>query len=334
MDDKQMDQTGLTTFRLSTDDLPDKDRVAMWREHCCRVVMKLDIEPINDAKLEYSILARELPGVRVMSTASSPVRITRTREYLADGNGDLVFIINQTGKTIVSARGRDVALREGDAVLMSASEVKIFDRHSYGGALSFRIPRSILAPMVTYVDDVVMQVVPHNTDALKLLAGYAAPLFNDLALATLEFRRTAVNHLHDLVALALGAARDGVATGRAMPAARLRMAKSYIAENSNRRDLSVGVVAAHLGLTPRNLQRLFESEGTTFSEFLLSQRLSRAHRMLTEPRLAQNPVGAIAYDAGFGDLSYFNRSFKRRFGMTPRDVRNDGRRLLEVSNSR
>ena len=334
MDDKLMDQAGLTTFRLSTDDLPDKDRVAMWRDHCCRVVMKLDIEPIGDARLEYSILARDLPGVRVMSTASSPVRIIRTREYLADGNGDLVFIINQTGKTTVTARGRDVALREGDALLMSASEVKVFDRHSYGGALSFRIPRSILSSMVTYVDDVVMQVVSYNTDALKLLAGYAAPLFNDIALATPEFRRTAVNHLHDLVALALGAARDGVAAGHAIPAARLRMAKSYIMENSNRRDLSVGAVAAHLGLTPRNLQRLFESEGTTFSEFLLLQRLSRAHRMLTEPRLAQNPVGAIAYDAGFGDLSYFNRSFKRRFGVTPRDVRNDSTRFMEVSNGR
>lgn len=327
-----MDQPGLTTVRLSTADIPEKDRIAIWRDYYCRLMMKLDIDPLNGMPVEYSLLARDLPGVRVMSTASSPVRITRTREFLADGNGDLVLIINQTGKVTASARGRDVELQEGDALLMSASEVKVFDRHTYGGSLSVRIPRSILSSMVTYVDDAVMRVIPHNTDALKLLAGYAAPLFNDLALATPEFQRTAVNHLHDLVALALGATRDGLANARAIPAARLRMAKSYIMENSSRRDLSVSVVAAHLGLTPRNLQRLFESEGTTFSEFLLSQRLSRAHRMLTEPRLAQSPVGAIAYDAGFGDLSYFNRSFKRRFGMTPRDVRYEGTNLLKVSN--
>lgn len=333
MGDELMDQTGLTTVRFSTADYPEKDRMAVWRDHCCRLLMKLDIEPINGGELEYSLLARDLPGVRVMSTAMSPVRITRTHEYAVDGNADLIFIINQTGKATTSSRGRDVVLNEGDALLMSASDTKTFDRHSYGGSLSFRIPRPILSSMVTYVDDVVMQIIPQNTDALKLLAGYAAPLFNDIALEAPEFRRTAVNHLHDLVALALGAVRD-VPAGRAIPAARLRMAKSYIAENSNRRELSVGMVAAHLGLTPRNLQRLFETEGTTFSEFLLSQRLSRAHRMLTEPRLAQNPVGAIAYDAGFGDLSYFNRSFKRRFGMTPRDVRNDGTRLLEFSNSR
>src|SRR4029079_6592899 len=126
MDDKLMDQAGLTTFRLSTDDLPDKDRVAMWRDHCCRVLMRLEMEPINDARLEYSIVARDLPGLRVMSTASSPVRIIRTREYLADGNGDLVFIIHPTGKTTRTTRAQDVELREGDALLMSASEVKVF----------------------------------------------------------------------------------------------------------------------------------------------------------------------------------------------------------------
>src|SRR6476659_2019093 len=329
-----MNPDGFSTIRFSTADLPEKDRVAMWREHYGRMSMKLDIEPINDTPLECAILIRVLPGVQIMSTAMSPSRITRTREFLADGNGDLTFIINQSGSVVTQSRGRDVVLREGDAVLMSTGEVKVFDRPVHGGSLSFRIPRSILSSIVPDVDDVVMQLIPQKTEALKLLAGYAAPLFNDIALATPEFRRTAVNHLHDLVALALGAARDGVAAGHAIPAARLRMAKSYIVENSSRRELSVGAVAAHLGLTPRNLQRLFESEGTTFSEFLLLQRLSRAHRMLTEPRLAQNPVGSIAYDAGFGDLSYFNRSFKRRFGMTPRDVRNDGTKLLEASSSR
>jgi AraC-like DNA-binding protein len=44
--------------------------------------------------------------------------------------------------------------------------------------------------------------------------------------------------------------------------------------------------------------------------------------MLTQANWAQSPVGAIAYDAGFGDLSYFNRSFKRRYGATPREIRN------------
>ena len=219
-----MNPDGFSTIRFSTADLPEKDRVAMWREHYGRMSMKLDIEPINAAPLECAILIRVLPGVQIMSTAMSPSRITRTREFLADGNGDLTFIINQSGSVVTQSRGRDVVLREGDAVLMSTGEVKVFDRPVHGGSLSFRIPRSILSAIVPDVDDVVMQLIPQKTEALKLLAGYAAPLFNDIALATPDFRRTAVNHLHDLVALALGSAHDAIwpcgrprRTGRAAP---------------------------------------------------------------------------------------------------------------------
>jgi AraC-like DNA-binding protein len=50
---------------------------------------------------------------------------------------------------------------------------------------------------------------------------------------------------------------------------------------------------------------LFESEGTTFSRFLLDQRLARAHRMLSHPRLAER--SAIAYEAGWRCLEFQSR---------------------------
>lgn len=31
-------------------------------------------------------------------------------------------------------------------------------------------------------------------------------------------------------------------------------------------------------------------------------------------------ISAVAYDIGFSDLSYFSRTFRRRFGVTPTDV--------------
>jgi AraC-like DNA-binding protein len=43
--------------------------------------------------------------------------------------------------------------------------------------------------------------------------------------------------------------------------------------------------------------------------------------MLTNGRWAGVGIAAIAYDAGFGDLSYFNRAFKRHYGATPSEVR-------------
>ena len=66
---------------------------------------------------------------------------------------------------------------------------------------------------------------------------------------------------------------------------------------------------------------LFEKTGTTFTDFALERRLDAAHCMLTSPRYVTWSITAIALEAGFGDLSHFNRSFKRRYLMTPTDLR-------------
>jgi AraC-like DNA-binding protein len=43
--------------------------------------------------------------------------------------------------------------------------------------------------------------------------------------------------------------------------------------------------------------------------------------MLTDPRFADRSIASVAFDARFGDVSYFNRSFRRRFGVTPSEIR-------------
>lgn len=306
--------------RVSTADLPERNRVAVWRE---LYGLTVEIEPAKDTRFECALVSRALPGLKLLLAEMSAVRVVRTREFIADGSDDLILLINQTGALTVSARGCEVVLREGDAVLLSSSDVKVCQRHTPGGSFSLRVPRSVLASMVIDVDDAVMKYIPRDADVLRLLTGYAGGLLEEDTLLLPALRRSVVTHVHDLVALALGATREtaDVAKDRGMGAVRLRSAKSYIAKNSHRQNLAIGTVAAHLRVTPRYLQKLFESEGGTFSEYLRHLRLARAHRMLTEPRFAQSAVGTVAYEVGFSDLSYFNRSFKQRYGITPSDVR-------------
>jgi AraC-like DNA-binding protein len=150
------------------------------------------------------------------------------------------------------------------------------------------------------------------------------PLFDDMqSLATPELHSLVVDHVYDLVALALGATRDAaaIANGRGVRAARLHAIKTEILNSLNRHELSLAGLAARHRVTPRHVQMLFESDGTTFSRFLLEQRPARAHRLLSNPLLAERTISSVAYEAGFGDLSHFNRVFRRRYGETPTDVR-------------
>ena len=88
--------------------------------------------------------------------------------------------------------------------------------------------------------------------------------------------------------------------------------------------MSVAAVAVRQGVTPRYIHKLFENEGGTFSEYVLDRRLCAAHRLLTNRRLADRSIASVAYDCGFGDLSYFNRTFRRRYNATPTEVRSSG----------
>jgi AraC-like DNA-binding protein len=87
------------------------------------------------------------------------------------------------------------------------------------------------------------------------------------------------------------------------------------------RDQSLGTVAVRHGISPIYVRKLFEGQGSSFSEFVLGERLARVHRVLSDPRMSARPISAVAMEAGFGDLSYFNRAFRRRYGASPSDVR-------------
>src|SRR5262249_34229953 len=113
----------------------------------------------------------------------------------------------------------------------------------------------------------------------------------------------------------------GVGPGLGVRAAGLRAIKADLAGRLGELDLSVAGLALRHRCTPRFVQRLFEAEGTTFTEYVLAQRLALAYRMLSDARRSGDKIATIAYDAGFGDLSYFNRPFRRRCGGAPPDVR-------------
>jgi transcriptional regulator GlxA family with amidase domain len=185
------------------------------------------------------------------------------------------------------------------------------------------VPRKPMMVLVPNLDDLLVRPLPKDAGVLELLDNYLAVLEHGEAVNTPELRQAVIAHIHDLVAVALGATRDllEAANRRGIRAARLHAIKADIAKNLAGGDVSAGALAMRHRVTPRYIHKLFESEGTTLSKFVLGERLSRVHRMLTDWRCAGRTIGALAFAAGFGDLSTFNHAFRRHYGATPSDVR-------------
>jgi AraC-like DNA-binding protein len=273
---------------------------------------------------EASNRCLSLPGLLLMEGSSSPVKISRGGQYLADGNDDVVLAINRSGSVVVNSNGREQSLGDGEAIVLSGGEAASFHRTSLGRSFALRVPRTMFESTVVSLDDALMRPISSDRGALKLMEDYARWLLNAGNIDH-QLLNISVRHIQDLLALTIGPTADFADTARTrgLRAARLKLAKSFIVAHSSRRDLSVSAVATSLSVTPRYVQRLFEADGTTFSEFLTGQRLARARRLLCEPSSSPTAISTIAYDVGFGDLSYFNRCFRRQYGVTPREVRGD-----------
>jgi AraC family transcriptional regulator len=86
--------------------------------------------------------------------------------------------------------------------------------------------------------------------------------------------------------------------------------------------LALTDLAHETATSPYHFLRTFRQVvGMTPHQFVLHTRLTRAAVRL---RATDDPVSAIAFDAGFGDLSTFNRRFRRLMGCSPGAYR-DGR---------
>jgi AraC family transcriptional regulator len=86
-----------------------------------------------------------------------------------------------------------------------------------------------------------------------------------------------------------------------------------------RRPLSLEELSALVGISPYHFLRTFRQVvGLTPHQFILRRRLREAALRL---RTTAEPVLDIALDAGFGDLSNFNHTFRAAFGTTPTEYR-------------
>jgi AraC-like DNA-binding protein len=314
-------------FRFSTDELPEKDRLSIWREVFGRKVVKMDMESIGSQPFRSEANIYALPNLTIASISSSPNRITRTRALAADGSDDLVLGILLSGKCVTHQGKKEVAFQAHEGVLWSNASS---GGGSYEGSIDFltiAVPRTALTQVVANIDDTLMQLIPQGNDAMRLLVGYVKLLQVEFSHMSLELKTAAGSHVQDLVAMALGASRDAaeLANGRGIKVARLLALKTDILANLTRRDLSIETLASRHGISPRYIRTLFEGEEQTFTDFVLSHRLERAHRCLVDPRFAGYMISTIAFKAGFGDLSYFNHAFRRRYGATPSDIRASAR---------
>jgi AraC-like DNA-binding protein len=265
--------------------------------------------------------------VRTVSCATSVGTLyVRTRELTSDGNDSVGIVVNSGRRAVVAHRGREIALGPDEAIPIFTQDPARLTATRHIGLL---FPRAALASRIRDIDSLARGPIPRRSEPLRLLMSYIRMVSESAAPETPNLRDVVVSHIHDLAALALGPhpQKDYLS---AVAAARLNAALALIKANFSNPDLTVMEIARRQNISPRHLQRLLESTGRSFSTYVNDLRLDRAYALIRELRNDPRRISDIALQAGFSDISHFNRLFRARFGATPSDVRHGARRSLDA----
>jgi AraC-like DNA-binding protein len=311
---------------FSTATLPARDRLPVWREVFGQTMVRLDIEPVKGTPFCAEGALCALPGAALASVTASPIRVSRTPRLIAEDAVDMVFLVTADAPLHIVQRGREQMLQAGDAIFVRGNERSTIQCRSTTRFTNISVPINDLMPLLAGHDDLSMTVVNRQNDGFDLLMNYASLLQARQKPLPDELGRIAAAHIRDLMAATIGTDPDcnpRVGERGGVRVARLRAIKADVARYLCEPTLSIDKIAARHGISPRYVRKLFREDQTTFSEFTLALRLERSRQLLRSPTHATSTVTSIAHTVGFNDLSYFNRTFRRRYGITPSELRND-----------
>lgn len=266
-----------------------------------------------EARFEADLAARDWPGVRLVQVDSPAAQVRGGR----GGRPGWYLLYNEFGRCALQQDGRRAALDAGELSLLRA------DRPY---EIAFDQPnRMTIAALPLLEGPPALQrrlVLRHGRDESALVGALLRRLaqLDDAAARGLDAQALRAA-LCDLLLLARPVATPG-ASEAALPgrqAGQLMHIAALVQRELASPELDGRLIAAELGLSLRAVQLLFERQGTTASAYILAQRLQHAASVLRE-RPAQR-IADLALEAGFGDLSYFCRAFRRRYGCTAREWR-------------
>ncbi|MGS2742734.1 helix-turn-helix transcriptional regulator [Halomonas sp. LS-001] len=312
-------------FTFSTQHFAPSERLEAAQDIYSAIAqVQLDAPKNQTPHVETRI--RLLPGVSIANVTASSLHAARKSPQVIDGNDDITFLIHPGGQG-----GWLSHLQAHDTLACTPGRARIVLNHQSGSVdfhgervnfLSVAFSRAQLAPFVNGLDHLPKSLLPpgeplqHLTRIALALTQHADAMdeYSSLQLSS---------QLMDLACLALGATHDASIRSQhgGLREARLKAIKADI-KLLARTPLSLKDLALRHQVSPSYIRALFSNEGTSFTDYLLEQRLQMAFDALTTPQSSPRSVSDIAFHTGFNHLSWFYRAFKQRFGVPPGEARN------------
>lgn len=321
-DQSQLDSPRI--LRFTTQGIVPNDRVQMWEGHNARALIPLDIRTINDRPMRAAETNLHLPSVRLASVFGSSQVVERSESFINDNPTGVVAIFFATeGDAFFFHRGGNISLRPGQAIVYDADRPFLRGFGEGFRELVLTIPKQRYRELVGKKGPdlpAVFEFGPTGSPGEQALARLVNLTLQRITtgetthLIHTELSEKSLESSEDEV---LGLIRNVLGESGSSEQGLISAAHNYIELNITDQDLSPPNISAAIGISERQLSRIFAGAGMTIGRYVLTKRLEIARDALANPEQDRVAVGEIAQRFGFSSPSHFSRSFREYVGLTP-----------------
>lgn len=294
----------------------------MWTDKLQKVCGQFNPVRKDSNQVRGGVQVHEAGGLALAQVANDVDFVRREWADIRIDSGDhLLLFIQLEGACGIEQHGREAIITAGDCILIDSS---CPSRFHFGGKFSNHLSVQLPRPMVFCDQETKVETsrplsaqdpmasILHGLVAKLLstkVSDYRAPQLCDLLLSTTRHAFSGTSH----------ALENPISKGAET---RLEMVQILIDQHLTEEYLSPKWLAAQMGISLRTLQTDFSTLDKTATELIRIGRLQRVHNQLQQMKNsgAMPTIAELAYAAGFNDISYFNRSFRKFFGCSPKDV--------------
>jgi len=309
---------------FTVDEAPDKERFDVWKESISCV---FDVEAATDIRkgeFNATVDAHILGPVMLARTQTHQQKWTRSSFNIArDGMDHYMLQLFEHGQMAYEDSDGTTYVPQQGLVLYDLSQESVSQTDNFTN-LSLIIPRTMLEGALKSPDDQHLRTLHSSEPMVALLRDHMQSLKRQAANMTVSQSMEIAPATIGLVGACLNASISDTPNGlEGVNTALSVMVKRYIENHLLDSNMTPDNIAKAAGISRSKLYQLFEPLGGV-SSYIKERRLRRALSLLVDPHQKHRTILEVALDVGFASDSDFSRSFKRRYGVSPRDARSLG----------
>jgi AraC family transcriptional regulator, positive regulator of tynA and feaB len=307
---------------MSTDTLPERERIAFWHERlrAWDQFSRLECVPPRGTSFHGSLEYADLQGLRLCKLKIGGVSVNRPQPQAWEHYRHALNVVFQVrGHSQFEQCGRTVLLSPGEWAI---SDTRFSSRMEFAAdgveQLLLMVPAGHLRG-IQIRDNFTARSFSSRKGLGKLIYQFVSTTFSQLRNLSEQSERTVAETIHQLLSHALLELLGDEPSTSASEALHLR-ARAYIAQKLRDPALNVAQIAEALHCSKRYLHFVFANKGNTIDELIWKLRLEGCRNDLKNPALNGRSLTEIAFSWGFNSYPHFSRKFRNEFGASPRSV--------------